>query len=291
MESKKTIFQYDNYREFLKDFYLQSKVENKKFSFQLFARLAGFKSKSFLKLVMNGESNISLESMDRLTKAMKLNGEESIYFKNLVHLNQARNSIERERYAKEILRSRSYKKIHPLSAAQFRYYAKWYFVIVRGLVGLPDFKEDPEWIGQRIIPNITSAEAKQALEELQLLKLIERDSKNKLVQSHKTVATANEVTSSSVAQFHREMLKYAAESIDRIPRERRDISALTLGVSEKTAASIKEMIQKFRYDLAELASRDESPDMVYQINMQVFPMAELPKLVRGGKFDKSKGDS
>jgi hypothetical protein len=43
-----------------------------------------------------------------------------------------------------------------------------------------------------------------------------------------------------VAQFHREMMKRAMESIDNINREKREISSLTMGVSEKTAKKVKE---------------------------------------------------
>ena len=89
MSSKKSIFEYDNYRDFLRAYYLSAKAENKNFSFRYFSRISGFKSSNFLNLVMKGKSNISIDSIDRLVQAMKLNKEESTFFKNLVHFNQS----------------------------------------------------------------------------------------------------------------------------------------------------------------------------------------------------------
>jgi uncharacterized protein (TIGR02147 family) len=270
----KSIFEYDDYRAFLADFYQHAKEENRKFSFRYFSRIAGFKSSNFLYLVMKGKSNISPESCESLAKAMKLNKEETAFFKNLVLFNQAKTSDEKQRYSHELLRSRTYQKIHPLSEAQYRYFGTWYFTVVRGLVGLPGFKEDPEWIAGQVSPAITPAEAKRALEELIKLGLLLRDPQGKLTQSSSNVASTSAVVSSSLAHFHREMMKRASESIDRFPREQRDLSAMTVGVSVETAKKIKELAEKFRGDIVDMVAKDQAPDVLYQLNVYLFPVTE-----------------
>jgi hypothetical protein len=52
------------------------------------------------------------------------------------------------------------------------------------------------------------------------------------------------------------MLERAAASIDEIPRERRDLAALTVCVRPETAAIVKERIHKFREELTELCDAD-----------------------------------
>ncbi|NLE02187.1 MAG: TIGR02147 family protein [Fibrobacter sp.] len=66
------IFNYIDYREFLEDFYHEQKARNKAFSFQFFANKAGFKSKSFIKLVIDGKKNLTEESMEKLNNVLKL---------------------------------------------------------------------------------------------------------------------------------------------------------------------------------------------------------------------------
>src|SRR5262245_13939422 len=127
----KSIFEYGNFRDYLKDRYLFEKTKDKKFSFRYFARLSGFKSHSFLKLVMDGKANLSPKSVIKVAAALKLNKEETIFFGDLVLFNQASTSEEKHFFAKKILRSRSYRKIHPIHVAQYNYYAQWYFIPVR----------------------------------------------------------------------------------------------------------------------------------------------------------------
>src|SRR3989338_9919808 len=86
---KPNIFEYDNYRSFLKDLYALLKQEKSAFSFRFFSRQAGFRSPNFLKLVMEGKRNLSPESIEKFAKGLKLNKNEADFFRRLVLLNQA----------------------------------------------------------------------------------------------------------------------------------------------------------------------------------------------------------
>jgi uncharacterized protein (TIGR02147 family) len=277
MSSKKSVYEYDNYREFLKDFYLFSKAQKKSFSFRYFARVAGFSSPSTLKRVIAGERNLTLKSIEKFSAAIKLNKEEAQFFKNLVLFNQATTADEKHFHAKQILRSHKYKKIHPISEAQFNYFSHWYMVAVRELVTLPLFREDPDWIASQVRPEIKPEEAKKAVDELLKLGLLQRNPQGKLIATTANVSTADEVASKIVAHFHREMMNRAMDSVDTVSRENREISALAMGVSEKTMKAVKERIQLFREELVSLVSQDECPNMVYQLNFQFFPLTQIIK--------------
>ncbi|MGZ3769860.1 MAG: TIGR02147 family protein [Bdellovibrio sp.] len=279
-----TIFEYDNYRKYIKDYYQFAKGKNKNFSHRLFSRLAGFKSSNFIKLIIDGKSNVSPESAESLAKAMKLGKEESLFFQVLVRFNQAKDTRERHHLAQELLKFRTYRKIFPLNEALFNYTAKWYLSILRGLVGLPGFKEDPKWLSTLFEPAVTPSEIEKGLEELCLMQLLTRDENGKLIQTFANVASANEVTLSSVAQFHREMMARASESIDRIPREKRDISGITIGMTVETAKKIKTAIQEFRNQIIQIASEDKNGDQIYQLNIQLFPVVDIGE--RQNKADK-----
>jgi uncharacterized protein (TIGR02147 family) len=271
----KSVFEYDNYREFLKDSYLEMKSRNKKFSFRYFARQAGFKACNVLKLVMDGKRNISPHSIEKFAKGLKLTKTETLFFKYLVLFNQSTNSEERGALAEELIKQKSFKKIYPMKESQFNFYRYWYFTPIREMIGLPDFKEDPEWIAKRLTPPITPEEAKRALDELTKLGLIARDATGSLRQTEMHLKTDDEVTSSSIATFHRQMLGLASESIDLVSRDKRDISAQTFTVSQATARKIKEKVQSFRKEIIDMVVHDaEDPDAVYQLNLQLFPLVE-----------------
>lgn len=274
-EIKKSIFEYSNYREFIRDYYFFTKVRNKKFSYRVFARLAGFKSSNFIKFVIENKSNISAESAEKLAKAMKLSQLETQFFKSLAQFNQSSSSEEKYVHAQELLKHRNARKTFPLREALFNYTSKWYLSVLRGIVGLPDFKEDARMISNLLHPTITPSEIQRGFDDLIKLGLLTRDENGKLKQTAGNIASEDEVALSSVAHFHREMMMRASESIDRIKRDKRDISGITIGMSAETAQKIKEMTQKFRKEIVEVATQDENASTIYQLNIQLFPLIDI----------------
>lgn len=275
-QSRKNLFEYDNYRVFLKDHYEASKLENKKFSFRYFSRLIGYSSPNFLKCVIDGSRNLTLDGIQRFTKALKFNKEEGHFFKNLVLLNQSKHDEEKRIYAQKILRSRAYRKLLPLKEAQFSYLAQWYLVPIRELIGLPEFQEDPHWIAQAMVPAITTVQAKRAIEELVRLGLVERDRGGRLIQTSSDITTPDGIISTFKADCLTELIKLGGESIKRVERQKRDISGVTIGLSSLAFEKIKEIAQRFRREIMEVANQDkDSSENIYQFNIQLYPLTDV----------------
>lgn len=274
LQSQPSVFEYSDYRLYLKDVYAAMKARSPRYSFRYFAGRAGFTSPNFLKLVMEGQRNLSDDSIPRLAHAFKLSRQEAEFFGHMVHFNQAKTPILRSESAEKMLRAREFLKMYPLQQAEFAYYANWYYIPVRELVGMPGFQEDSEWIAKRLRPRIAPAQVERALKDLELLGLLVRDEKGGLKQAHRTVITANEVSSAAVARYHRDMIHLAAASIEAIPKVKREISAACVPISNETAGKIKTMIQEFRQKILAVANEDSDGATIYQINMQLFPLSE-----------------
>jgi len=269
-----TIFEYDNYRAYLGDLYKLYKETKPHFSYRYFSQKAGFRSPNFLKLVIEGKRNLSAESIEKFTNALKLGKKETEFFRVLVYLNQARTVGEKKIYAEQLMQFRPFRYIHPLRQDQYRYYADWHNIAVRELTMLPEFSEDPAWIARRLVPPISPQQAQKALDLLLQLGLLKRDESGRLVQADAFISTGDEVTSTSVANYHRTMIRMGAEAMDRFAGPDRDISSVTMTLSEKNFQEIKTLIQRFRKELLAIADQDQSPEGVYQVNFQLFPLAK-----------------
>lgn len=272
MSGKVLIYNYDNYRRFLEDSYKAKKTLDAKFSFRYFAAAAGFSSSNYLKLVMQGQRNLTDDSAKKVARAFELNIEESKFFQSLVAFNQAKTADQRQFYAHQLLGSRKLKKMFPLRQTQYEYYAHWYNIVIRELVGTAGFKEDANWIAKKVVPQITPAQARKALDTLLTLQLIKHDDNGHLVQSEAHLATPDEVTSSSVAMFHKEMMKKASDALDLFPREKREFSSVALPMTKDTAKKVKELMQTFRKGIVEIASQESDANIVYYLNLQLFPL-------------------
>jgi uncharacterized protein (TIGR02147 family) len=63
--------------------------------------------------------------------------------------------------------------------------------------------------------------------------------------------------------------------MDRIPSAERDISGVYFSFRKSQMAAVKQLIHHFRQEILELASQEADADSVYQLNLQLFPIANL----------------
>ena len=271
------VYEYDNYREFLKDYYSYRKGLKKSFSYRYFSRMAGFQSPNVLKRVMEGERNLTKDSIKKFSKALSFDFDQAQFYKNLVGFNQAKNFGEKEKYAQKISSSKAYNKIKPKAKIQYEYWSNWYNVAIRELVEVKGFQEDPEWIANFLNPSITPEEAKNSLKHLQELGFLKRNEEGKLVQTQNHIDLADGVLSASISQFHRDMIAKARESLDRFEKTERYVSNMTFTASHRDMEEIKFMMQEFNKKLMEKIKQCHKGTGVFQVNFQAFPLTQLPE--------------
>jgi uncharacterized protein (TIGR02147 family) len=267
------LFEYMNYRDFLRDFYEEKKAAHSFYSYRLFSQQAGFKSPNFLKLVIEAERNLSKESVFKFCKALRLNKKEAEYFENLVFFNQSKTLEEKNTYLSQLMKYRAKTDPEKIEKSEYAYLSQWYHPVVRELVTSVDFKGDHKRLGQSVVPSIGAAEAEKSVKLLLDLRFIRPDGDGGYERTSAKLTTGFHVQSVGAANYHRAMIGLAAESIERFPSSERDINSLTLSVSEETYRTIITRMRECAMDLLRIAEADKNDEMVAQVNLQVFPLS------------------
>lgn len=271
------VFYYLDYRAFLRDLYAHKKAEGRGFSYRSFARRAKLGSPSFLKLVIEGQRNLSLEMAGRFANALGLVGDAADYFRVLVELNQAEDSTTRDSAYDRLTAFRGYRNAQRLDAAHAEYHAHWYLPAIRELATRPDFDADPAWVAERMRPAITVTEAKKALEVLLELGLLVRREDGRVTQGEAVLTTGAETRGVHIFRYHRAMIGRASASLDEIPGAERDISAVTLCLGPAGMEKLKEKVRAFRREIIQLATQEKRARDVVQVNVQIFPLSGEPQ--------------
>lgn len=272
--NRPSVFEYMDYRAFLKEMFRYKKETQPAFSHRYFARLAGFSAPNFLKLVMEGERNLTHLSIAGIAKGFKLKKQERDYFENLVFMNQVTDLGERDHYYRKMIAAKAYGSARKIETAQYEYFSRWYLPVIRELVICGDRRQSAEEIAARLNPPIKTKEAHQALIQLQELGLIHQDENGCWAQTDAMLSTGPEVKSLLVANYHREMIHLAEQAISRFPADERDISALTLSLDSRRLSELKQKIYEFRRQLLQQYGQDEAVNQVVQINIQLFPVSQ-----------------
>lgn len=271
------LFSYRDYRAFLRDWYRARKKASASFSFRTFSKRAGFASPNFLKLVMDNRRDLTEDSLPKFIKGLQFKNRHKIFFENLVHFNQSKTHTEKSFYYERLLRMLKPTQIHPIEKHQYEYFSEWYHPVIRELVISKNFNGSYASLSSKVNPPITPRQAKKSVQLLEKLGLIEKDSKGRFKQSAPSIATAPEVGSVTLMNYHLNMLDLTKHILMNIPSDNRDISAVSLGISRQSLPTFKKEVQKFRDKVLKLASLEKEPEDVIQINIQLFPLTQPSK--------------
>ena len=269
----KRVMEYQNYRLYVRDFYTERKIRSG-FTWRDFAKAAGYSSPVFLKLVCDGKTNLSDVGIERVANAMGLVGADLQYFRALVNFNQEKDSSKKKEVFKELRAIAKENEMTLVGEDQYDYYESWINPVLRELA--PQVPEaTPAQVADMLAFDTQAAEVKKALKLLEKVGLLNKDSKGRFEQSSKAITTGNiEVTSLSVREMHRQMGELAVRSLDEVPVNERDISGLTVGISEDAYGRIAKEIEDFRRRVASIVMQDTDEDRVYRLNIQLFPLTK-----------------
>lgn len=269
------VARYLDYRGYLQAIYLHMKEVTGTYSYIQLASDLGYSATNVVHLIIKGKRKLTAKAAQKVVLALGLRGTDRQYFETLVEYNNGTDALTREGLFKRLLALKARTLSTPLEQSQLEYYSEWYHPVIREMVGMPEFKSDPHWIAGRITPRILPEQARKSLELLTSLGLVAHDAeRGRHVLSSPHVTTGDEVAGMAVVRYHQRTIELARESITSVEAQRRDVSSLTLCVTEETANRIKLEVQQFRKRLLALADEAGEGDQVYQLNIQLFPFTK-----------------
>jgi len=271
----KSIFDYLDYREYLKDHYDSNKERNSFFSFRYISAKTGLDSSFYVK-VLQKQMHLSLKSLPRLIDFLNLSKKESDYFTLLVRFNRAYNKDEMRLYFEKII---EFRELHTntLDAEKYHYFSKWYHVAIRELLNYHRFDGDYKSLAAKLNPPISEVTAKKAIALLVKLGLVKKNDDGFFKLTDQFITTGESWNSIAIENFQREMLHLAEDSINKIPKNDRETSTVTVSVSWTCFKAMKERLREFRKELLEMARIERDPDGVFQINFQIFPLTTIDR--------------
>ncbi|MEQ1876831.1 MAG: TIGR02147 family protein, partial [Bdellovibrionia bacterium] len=169
-----TVYEYTDYRQFLRDFYESQKRFTPGFSYRSFAEKANLASPNYLKLVIDGDRRVTDRNLPSFIRGLKLSKTEADYFKNLVLYQESRDIDAKQTFLTEALRIRLRQNMIPkeVDQARIEILKSWHHWVIREMVLLDDFSDDPAWISARLKNRITPKQAHESLELLKRLKFV-----------------------------------------------------------------------------------------------------------------------
>lgn len=273
MNTPSNIYNFGDYREFLKDRYKQLKETDPLFSFRNFSKQAGFGSPNYLKLVMDGKRNLSAEAIGKFAKGLRLDTHETEFFRYMVECNQCDSPTKQTVYEAKLMYLRELFKVKTLIPELYDYYHDWYHSAIRETVKKGKIKNDPGAIARSLVPNISEEQAKGSIELLMALKFIGVNSEGWLegIQSEGSMEAETALLSQKI--HYEQMAELAAQSLYTQGPETQDFESVTVSLPMEKVAEIKAKIQGLIQ--AAVNEHSQNPEhAMFQLNIQLFAITK-----------------
>jgi len=268
----KPIVEYRDYRAFMGDFY-EDRKRTSAFSWREFARIAGFTSPSYLKLVCDGKSSLSRVTVDRVAAAMGLVGYEVDYFKAMVNFGNAKKDDVKRGFLEEMLSIASEHRVRVIDKTAFEFYDGWKNSVVRELAPMMPGAMPGE-IAKACCQEISAYEVRKSLLFLERAGLLKKVGDEIYVQTEKSLMGSKEGIPLAIRSMNREMGRLAVDSLEKFGPEERNVSGITMGLNREGYERIVRELDDFRKRIIAITSECEKLNQVYRLNLQLFPLTK-----------------
>lgn len=268
----KSLFQYQDYKEFLND-KLDQLNDGGRGSRARLSRAVGCQT-AYTAQVLRGASQFSLEQGESINVFLGHTEDEGHYFLLLLQLAKAGTSALRNRFLKQVeslqdtkltLKSRLAASDSLAEKEQFIYYSSWLYGAVHALASIPGF-QSVESISKRL--GIDLRMTNEIVEFLTKAELLVRTKTGALELGRGQIHLSSE--SPMIARHHLNWRLQAMQSIERNPRQGLHYSSV-VSISKSDGENIKE---KFIAFLKELKTeiRQSKEEEIFNISLDFFQL-------------------
>ena len=271
------LYQFLDYQEFLREVYAAEKSVDEFFSYRVFAAAVDIDA-SLLVKILQGKRHLSPDGVDRMVKFLRLDAKREEYFRELVTYGKATRDDDLRRSFESLQRLRP-AACRRLEEDRYRYFQHWHYPAIRSALDVHVYRseEDAAGLGKCFKPSLSVAQVVEAVGVLQRLGLIEVGAGKRLVPATAHLSTGERWQSAAVREYQRQLIGLAAESIEGIPKEQRDVSSLTLALDSSQIERLRAVLAEARRSIVRQvdAMPPSECNAVYQLNIQLFPVMRL----------------
>jgi uncharacterized protein (TIGR02147 family) len=266
-----TIYDYTDYRDIIRDFYLEKKNGNSRYSYSVLGQAIGLNA-SHVFCIVEKKRNLPVRCVPAVKKVLGLTGRAARYFDFLLAASRTKSEKTKTEILAKAFQLRDVKT-HSLADKEQKYLSDWWTPVIRALIEVNQGRVDAKEISDSLEPSIEVEKVQESIDILQELGFIQDlgNSRVKLADAH--INIAGEQRAQAIRQFQANVMQIGARSLNTIAPADRDISTLTMAVDQQGFEDIKAMIQEFRKDVQIRVDKCGKPTRVLQMNLALFPVA------------------
>ena len=245
----KSLYDFDNYREFLSFLYRNRKEKNPRYSMRKFGRDLGFSSPNHMADVINGSKNLGKQGIDRIARSLQLADNKKDYLSFLVELSTCVSETERKskiQSMKRLVAQSETKEIDSHGAYFIKNRMCSLLSILIDIYG-DSFEADPVWVMRRIRVKSSPEEINEALSFLMEHRFVTCD-QGIFRNTSQAISTPVIGLSRLIKEVHKGLMDESLTALELSP-DQREYASVTASIAFSDFRALKEKIKNMREEL------------------------------------------
>lgn len=285
---KPALSAYTDFRRYLYEFYSFKKMETSEsvrpYSYAHFSAAADIKSPNYLKLIIEGQRNLSKQMIGKFSKALGHSKSESDEFQALVLYGQAKTPGERNQHLKNLSDIRIQKKIKQgeLQSDEYERVPSWVMWVLHAMADQKNVDFNIDSLKKLISHQASKEEIQSSLKGLtERGELVPEGPESRgYKKSRELMNGGQNIPVELVRKLQAELIYLGLESLFKDRPQDREFGAMTVAMTEKEFEGLKFELRQLRKRLFKdysVARAKEKGDRVFQLNFQLFPITKASK--------------
>lgn len=277
---------YMDFRIYLADFYRYKKDSTKHalrpYNYAIFSAAADIKSPNYLKMIIEGKRNLSMDMVSKFARACGFNKAQAEEFKLLVIFNQSEDPADRNYALKQLSEYRVAQKLKQgeFDRRVFEKVPNWIGWIIYALVDQEGVTFETSKLKDLLRGKASESEIDQALKNLLMSGELQKDIETGVISKGKPSEAPEEIPSALIRQLQMQLMYLGLESLYQDSAVEREFGSLTLSLTQTEFEDLKFKLRQMRKSLHKensIARMTSKGQRVYQLNLQLFPVSNASK--------------
>lgn len=272
----KNLFDYLDYRQFLKDFYEYKKSSSPFFSYRYLGNRVGM-NYSFLIKVLQGQMHISNKKIELFAVACDFSKQEADYFHSLVCFNKARTQKDANIHYEKLM---SFKEVESttLDESKFEFFAEWYYPVIWSYLSRHNFRGGGKELASLLNPEITAEQAERAIELLTSIDLIYRNEDGRFSVRELNLSTGSKWYSGKIREYQETLIQLGKLALKNVDSAHLSFSTLTMNIPASAMVEVETLTKHYVEAMKKLSNSYQGAESVYQLICLCFPFTKVGRV-------------
>lgn len=270
-ESMLNIDEISDYRDLLKDYYVQRKLDMPLYSYKMMGQKIGLGTSQVFRL-LNKEVHLPTRCVPLARDLLGLKGRRGEMFEILVAASKTKSPSKKDKLYEMALALRDVK-MRQMTSNELLFLSKWWIPVMRALIEVEGKSTPIPQLVKKIYPPISQEQADEAIRVLKELKLITPLASEKYTATQENFTSSGNAKVTAIRSYQNQLLSLAQESLVSMNPDQRDLSSLMVIVDDDCFADLKEMTREFRRQVQKRVEEVVKPSKVMQFVFSLYPVA------------------